>query len=229
MKGALDYRSMKLEEALAPEVRDALRSAARIQHFNDGEMIYSEGDNAEDLLIIYAGSVRVGRVTTDGREMTTAVLGSGHLLGLVGMMVGKRVQSATANGETTVGRVARSEVDRLLGTHPDLAVQLLPVLASRLQAAYDFIHDVKRLPGSVHTAAILEQMLDASPEPNVIDWSQSDIALAVGNSRVSVGKALKELERLGLIELKYARVEVPDPQRLTEWVTEQRNNLLHGA
>ena len=47
--------------------------------------------------------------------------------------------------------------------------------------------------------------------------------LAAGSSRVSVGKALKELERRDLIELGYGQIMVPDGERLTDWIKEQRS------
>lgn len=226
LRGLLDHKSLRLEGALDAEVFSALMAVERERRFGDGEMIFSQGDAASDMLLIHEGGVRIGRTTTDGREMTLAVLGPGHHVGMVGMMVGRRGQGALANGETRVGLISKADFDRVLQNHPRLAAQLLPVILSRLRAALNFIDDIKRLPVSVHTAVILEQLLDASEDAHVIDWSQTDIALAVGSSRVSVGKALKELERQGLIKLSYARVKVPDAQRLSDWVSQHRAQLL---
>lgn len=226
VKGLLDHASLRLEGALDDESRSALMAVEVARCFSDGEVIYVQGDTASDMLLVHKGSVRIGRTTADGREMTLAVLGPGHHVGMVGMMVGRRGQSAMANGETQVGVVSRSDFDRVLQNHPRLAAQILPVILSRLKAALNFIDDIKRLPVSVHTAAILEQLLAASDDAHVIDWNQSDIALAVGSSRVSVGKAMKELEREGLIKLSYSRVEVPDAQRLSDWVNQRRAQLL---
>ena len=93
---------------------------------------------------------------------------------------------------------------------------------SRLSAALNFIDDVRRLPLTVHTAVFLQSMLEASGEAGVIRWSQSDIALAVGASRVSVGKALKRLEKVGFIRQKYGVIEVCNPADMAAWIDAAR-------
>ena len=225
MKGLLDYKSPPLQELLNDDVQSALAEAGKLRSYSDGELIYSEGDDATDMLIIHSGGIRVGRLSSDGKEMTFAVLGPGHQLGLMGMMVGQREQTATSIDETQVSVISRESFDRILEQHPGLATQLLMVILGRYKAALQFIDDLKRLPISVHTAVILEQLLESSNNPHIIDWNQSDIALALGTSRVSVGKALKELESEGLIALRYAKVEISDHERLNQWIKFQRAKL----
>ena len=226
MKSLLDYHSLRLEDLLTDEIRSALVACERLKTFKDGELIYSAGQLANDMLLIHSGGVRMSRSTADGRELILGILGPGHCVGLTGLIVGKRGQTATANEATTVGLISRASFDTILAAHPQLAVQLLPILASRLRAAFNFIEDTKRLPVIVHTAVVLEHLIDASEDEYVIDWSQSEVALAVGTSRVSAGKALKELEALGLIDLQYSRIKILDSQRLADWVRHQRNELL---
>lgn len=226
IKGPLDHSSFALETLLSDDVKQLLQKQERVQTYAHGEIIYVQGEAANDMLLVHSGSVRTGRTNADGREMTTGVLGPGHCVGLMGLMTGQRHQDVVANGATTVGFISKTAFEKVLELRPELAVQLLPMMVSRFKAALNFIDDVKRLPVFLHTAVIVEQLLDASDDPHIISWSQSDIALAVGSSRVSVGKALKELERRKLIKLGYAQIEVPDVERFTAWVDDQRTRLL---
>ena len=175
------------------------------------------------MIVVHSGSVRVSRMTADGRQVITGVFGPGHCVGLVGLMSGKREQDVIANDDATVGFISRSAFDKILQSQPEFAVQLLPVILSRFQAALNFIDDLKNQSTTVLTAIIIEQFLESSEQPNVLAWKQEDIALAAGSSRVSVGKALKELERRDLIELGYGQIMVPDGERLTDWIKEQRS------
>ncbi|CAA0086935.1 Cyclic AMP receptor protein [Zhongshania aliphaticivorans] len=218
----MEENAPKLTAILGPEVRESLLSSEQRKHFNCGQTIYYQGDEAKTMIVVYSGSVRVARMTADGRQVITGVFGPGHCVGLVGLMSGKREQDVIANGDTTVGFISRSTFDKILQSKPEFAVQLLPVVLSRFQAALNFIDDLKNQSTTVLTAIIIEQFLESSEQPNVLAWKQEDIALAAGSSRVSVGKALKELERRDLIELGYGQIMVPDVKRLTDWIKEQR-------
>lgn len=223
MAGLLDHGSLRLVDLLSEAANRAIAAAERRVTYEDGRMIFASGDADQRLLIVRSGAVKMGRVGADGRETILAVLGPGHFIGLVGAMVGRvRGQNAVAVGDTTVGYLDKAEFFALMDIHPEIARAALPAALSRLSAALNFIDDVRRLPLTVHTAVLVQSMLKASGEDGVIRWNQSDIALAAGASRVSVGKALKRLENAGFIRQKYGVIEVCDPKGLANWIDAAR-------
>lgn len=223
MAGLLDHGSLKLVDLLSESANRAIEAIERRFTYEDGRMIFGAGEADQRLLIVRSGGVKMGRVGADGRETILAVLGPGHFIGLVGVMVGRvRGQDAVAVGETTLGHLDKAEFLALMDAHPEIARAALPAALSRLSAALNFIDDVRRLPLAVHTAVLVQSMLKASGEAGVIRWNQSDIALAVGASRVSVGKALKQLENAGFILQKYGVIEVCDPKGLAAWIDAAR-------
>lgn len=223
MAGLLEHGSLRLVDLLSESANKAIESLERRFTYEDGRMIFAAGDADQRLLIVRSGGVKIGRVGADGRETILAVLGPGHFVGLVGVMVGRvRGQNAMAVGETTLGHLDKDEFFALMDAHPEIARAALPAALSRLSAALNFIDDVRRLPLTVHTAVLLQSMLEASGEAGVIRWSQSDIALAVGASRVSVGKALKRLEKVGFIRQKYGVIEVCNPKDMAAWIDAAR-------
>lgn len=223
MAGLLDHGSLRLVDLLSESASRAIESVERRFTYEDGRMIFTAGDADQRLLIVRSGGVKIGRVGADGRETILAVLGPGHFIGLVGVMVGRvRGQNAVAVGETTLGHLDKAEFFALMNTHPEIARAALPATLSRLSAALNFIDDVRRLPLTVHTAILVQSMFKASEETGIIRWNQADIALAVGASRVSIGKALKRLENAGFIHQKYGVIEVCNSKGLTEWVNAAR-------
>lgn len=227
MTGPLDHGSLRLIDLLSAEAKAAIAASERRSIYQDGQLIFACGDRDERLLIVREGAVRMGRTDAEGREMILAVLGPGHFIGLVSMLAGrKRGQNAVAVGTTVIGHLGKDEFLSLMEIHPEIATAALPATLSRLRAALNYIDDIKRLPIHVHTAVVLEQMLDASEDAHAISWSQADIALAVGSSRVSVGKALKQLEREGLISQKYARIEIADARALATWIQAARTKYM---
>ncbi|MCV6587043.1 MAG: Crp/Fnr family transcriptional regulator [Marinibacterium sp.] len=223
MTGLLDHGSLKFLDLLSPEVQAAIEAAERRHTYEDGQMIHSSGDDSDRLIIVRSGAVRMGRINPNGREAMLAVLGPGHFIGIIGVLTGrKRNQNAVAMGDTTVGFLKKSDFLSLMKKHPEIAGAALPITLSRLNVALSMLDDLRLLPLPAYTAVMLLNMHQGSDVPGVLQWNQSELAVAVGASRVSVGKALKKLEAEGLIALKYGAIEIPDVQALSDWVDAAR-------
>ena len=227
MTGLLDHGSLKFLELLSAEVQAEIGAVERRRTYNDGQMIFSTGDAGDRLMIVRSGAVRVGRISPNGRETILAVLGAGHFLGIVGVLTGRRrTQTAIAVGETTVGYVQKNDFLSLMEKHPEIASAALPITLNRLNLALRMLDDLRFLPLPAYTATMLLNMLEDSEVPGVLQWNQSDLAVAVGASRVSVGRALKTLEKNGLITLGYGAIEIPDTKALSDWVDAARAEHL---
>ena len=227
MAGLLEHGSLKFLDLLSDDVKAALESVERRLTYEDGQMIYSAGDDDQRLMIVRSGAVKMGRISPEGLETILAVFGEGHFIGLMSVMVGrKREQNAVAVGKTVIGYIQHSEFNALMDVYPEIARAALPATLSRLKAALNMVDDLRRLPLAAYTAVFLHSMLESTEVPGVIPWSQSDLAVAVGASRVSIGKALKQLEADGLIVLKYRAIEVPDAQALADWIDAARAEHL---
>ena len=227
MTGLLDHGSLRFLDLLKPEVQAAIEAVERRRSYDDGNMIHSRGDDGDRLIVVRSGAVRVGRVNSNGRETVLAVLGSGHFIGIMGVLSGReRNQNAVAVGETTVGFVQKADFLALMAKYPEIASAALPITLNRLSVALNMLDDLRLLPLPAYTAVLLLNMHEASEVPGVVYWSQSEIAVAVGASRVSVGKALKKLEGEGLIALKYGFIEIPDVSALSDWIDAARADHL---
>jgi len=227
MTGLLDHGSLRFLDLLTPEVQAEIEAVERRRTYDDGHMIHSRGDAGDRLMVVRSGAVRVGRVNSNGRETLLAVLGPGHFIGIIGVLTGRaRNQNAVAVGETTVGFVQKPDFLALMDKYPEIANAVLPITLNRLSAALNMLDDLRLLPVPAYTAVMLLNLHEASDEPGIVRWNQSEIAVAVGASRVSVGKALKKLEGEGLIALKYGLIEIPDIDALSAWVDAARADHL---
>ena len=187
-------------------------------------MIHSSGDDGDRLIIVRSGAIRVGQLEPSGREAMLAVLGAGHVIGIIGVLTGrKRTQNVVTVGETTTGFVRKADFLSLMERRPEVAGAILPMALNRLNMAFSIVDDIRLLNLTAFTASLLVKNLPENSElSGVLHWNQSELAVAVGASRVSVGKALKRLEGEGLIALKYGAIEVPDTQSLSDWIDATR-------
>jgi CRP/FNR family transcriptional regulator len=207
-------------DLLSPEVQSEIEAVELRRTYQDGQMVHSSGDDGDRLIIVRSGAIRVGRIDPNGREAMLAVLGAGHVIGIIGVLTGrKRTQNAVTSGETTIGFVSKADFLTLMERRPEIAGAILPMALDRLNMAFSIVDDIRLLNLTAFTASLLLKNLPEESEVSgVLHWNQSELAVAVGASRVSVGKALKKLEQEGLIALKYGAIEIPDAKALSDWI-----------
>ncbi|WP_153770201.1 Crp/Fnr family transcriptional regulator [Labrenzia sp. CE80] len=224
MTGSLDHGSLKFMDLLSPEVQSEIEAVERRRTYQDGQMIHSSGDDGDRLIIVRSGVIRVGRIEPNGKEAMLAVLGTGHVIGIIGVLTGRRrSQNAVASGVTTIGLVNKADFLKVMERRPEIAGAILPMALDRLNLAFDIVDDIRLLNLTAFTASLLLKNLpEVSEFSGVLHWKQSELAAAVGVSRVSVGKALKKLEQERLIALKYGAIEVPDAKALADWIDAAR-------
>jgi CRP-like cAMP-binding protein len=147
-----------------PEERaDCLRSVLQEEHFEFGDVIVREGDEANACYILVNGRARVVKEIKDGQEIALAVLRPGDQFGEQALIDGSR-RNATVRCSTAVDalRLNRADFLSLLTDHPDLksAVEL----TSRHRTLHGFLHEFSnfgRLPERA-LRALVEKMTPIS-------------------------------------------------------------------
>ncbi|MEL7519558.1 MAG: Crp/Fnr family transcriptional regulator [Pseudomonadota bacterium] len=199
---------------------EAVTSAGVEVAFDDGQTIHSKGQDRPGLSIVLSGRVRFGAFSEEGAFVQTGLLGKGHCFGEVTLFSHKpRAYHADAFGQTRILQIGKSKVERLIADHPAIATALLATLTSRLYDALDFADDLRSLKLEARVAKQLWRFAVSDEIGNdVIPIRQNDLAYALGLSRVSIGKALKVLQDLELIELGYGAITIVDRARLEDWI-----------
>src|SRR5262245_65849523 len=86
---------------LDPATGDALIALGRTRPYRARHVLFFEGDDAHDVLVVLRGQVKVTVCSPDGREVVLDVLGDGEILGEISALAGGP-RSATATKLTAV-------------------------------------------------------------------------------------------------------------------------------
>ncbi|MGD9697329.1 MAG: Crp/Fnr family transcriptional regulator [Thermoleophilia bacterium] len=204
----------------------AIAAAAPMKTYAAGEMLYSPHNPVEALFILKNGRVRIFRVSTDGRALTTAIMTPGTIFGEM-VLIGQRMYDnfAEALDEATVCVMSRADVYRLLLADPRIAARITEVLGSRLAEMERRLSDsvFKTVPQRI--AATLATLAGEQPRPGAL-WAgplgrgpqvaltHEQIAALVGTSRETATKVLGEFAGRGVIRLGRGRITVLDPDAI---------------
>lgn len=102
--------------------------------YRAGERLFEKGDEGNAAYIIIDGSVDV-LVPVEGGELSVAALGAKEIFGEMAVLCDQpRSTAIAAKTELTVLRLQRSAFLNLLREFPDIALEVIKVLAGRLEA-----------------------------------------------------------------------------------------------
>jgi CRP-like cAMP-binding protein len=208
-------------QGIDPTAVEALSSALEPVEFPRAHVIFAEGEPGDRLYIIVSGKVKIGRRSGDGRENLLAVFGPSDMFGELSIFdPGPRTSTATTVTEVRAVTMDRAALHEWIGKRPEIADQLLRVIARRLRRTNNMLADLifTDVPGRVAKALLQLAQRFGSQEAGMLrvthDLTQEEIAQLVGASRETVNKALADFAHRGWLRLEGKSVLILEPDRL---------------
>lgn len=124
---------LDLFDQLPGEALDSLAASARRVHFDDGEMLVSEGEAGDSLFVLEAGRVLVSKQGGDGGSaVPLAHLARGAFFGEMSLLTGApRSATVTAQGGVTVLVLSQPALAPLVEADPEIAETLSRAVTTR--------------------------------------------------------------------------------------------------
>lgn len=206
-------------ELLPPEVADQLIAASVLMKYSNGQLIHTRGSLKPGLSIVHKGGAHVGVNGIDGTFVMVAALGPGECFGEFTLFTQlPRTHDISSIGESQIYQLSQHKFDALYQREPSISKALLKTTLMRTHVLLEMLDAIRRLPILERTAKVLLSMSYSLGGSNVLRGRQDELAFTLGVTRISLGKALKELSHLGLIETGYAKITIPDRVQLSDWV-----------
>ena len=223
--GAVDAEAVARVLASAPifralnEVeRGELVTHLRLRRFSRDEVVFHRDDAAGHVYLILAGSVKVSIPDEEGHEIVVAVEREGAVFGELALFDdAPRSATVTALDQTQVVTLAREDFLRVLERSPRATRDILKLLARTVRRASGRIEDLVFLDVPGRVAKCLLDLAAARARPE-IELTQDDLAAFVGATRVSVNRALADLESRGAIAIGRRHIAVKEPALLRKQV-----------
>jgi CRP-like cAMP-binding protein len=214
-------RQAPLFSGLDDEVASALETSMSSSSLRRGEILFSEGDDGNQLYVVTEGKIKLGRTSPDGRENLLAILGPGQMFGELSFFdPGPRSATATAVTDVELKSLGHEALSPVLNAHPDVAHALLNQLAGRLRRTNEVVGDLvfSDVPGRVAKALLdLASRFGRRADDGIHvnhDLTQEELAQLVGASRETVNKALADFASRGWLRLEPRSVVILDLERL---------------
>lgn len=175
---------------------------ATVRVFPKNAIIINEGDSADSLYVTLTGKVKVFLSDDSGKEIIVNILEANEYFGELALIDdAKRSASVMTIERSSFLVISKEDFKRLLGNHPDIAVQLINDLTKRVRSLTDNVKSLALQDVYGRVAKMLFSIAKQEEGQMVVKekLTQQDIANRVGASREMVARILKDLASGGYI------------------------------
>jgi len=208
-------KNIPLFADLKDEIIQKIFNLMQKRVYKKGNIILMEEEFGDTLFILNKGSVKITRLSDDGREVILSILGEGDFFGEMSIFDGEnRSANVIALEDTAVLILKRGDFLDLLEKHPKIAIVLLQEMAMRLRRSDQQIEGLSLSDAENRIAMSLLRLAEdlgiIKQGQVVIDNLpyQQDIANMAGTSRETVSRMLTLLQRKGYIQKRGRRLTI---------------------
>jgi|APFre7841882630_1041343.scaffolds.fasta_scaffold52925_2 CRP/FNR family cyclic AMP-dependent transcriptional regulator len=217
------FKSSALFGALDPASLRHVLGMARTVRLDRGQVYQSRGARVDGVVIVANGFLRISLSNSEGKRHVVRHLGPGQIFNLLPVVDGgPAIHDAEAGIDTELIVLPAESFLELQRVNPEVAAAAQRLLNARARMLYDGLADAMLLTLGQRCARSLLSVVHEFGEPAgeggamSVRLSQSEFAEMLGNARPVVNRALKKLQREGVIEVGYQRIVVLQPFALRE-------------
>jgi len=186
-----------------------------LRTFTANEMIFLEGEPAQGLWIVASGRVKIYKLSPDGNEHILHLRGPGKTFNDIGALDGGNnpANAAALSAEVQVWLVPTDIITHVLTHNPQVALNVIRLLAKRVRSLVGQIEDLALYSVIVRLARFLIKQVD-DPSLSGPGVTRTAIAAHLNTTPQTISVALRELEAAGAIEFDRHQITIVDETQL---------------
>ena len=202
--------SVPLLAGLDAQRLQRLAACSFLRLYDRGDVLFTTGRSALELLWLAHGAVRVFRLLPDGRERVIHIHPAPSLVAEVPTLLGQPYPaSADCTAPSTVVAVPRAQLVELVRADPELSLRLLAASMDRLRELTRAVAHQGRLSALSRVAAYLLGLAAHHSELS-LPAPKKDVASLLGLTPESLSRALTTLRKRGAIEMSESEIRLVD-------------------
>lgn len=217
-KRALWYlRKIPLLEGVPADKLAELAAAVDLREIPRRQVIYLPGDPGDRVFFINGGRVKCSKVTRDGKELTLAYRGAGHIFGELCVIDGRpRDEMAEAMKNAIITELPREIFQELLLSDSKLTFAFACIIGNRRRQIETKLEHLVFRDVQAKLAALL---LELGGEYGVehedglqigLKITHQEMANLIGSTRETISLTLAQFKKKGLLDLNGRTVVLKD-------------------
>lgn len=211
-------RQAELFRSVPAQDLGAIVAASRLRTFRRGQVVFTQGDPADTVIMVISGRVKLVVRSADGGELTLTIIQSAGVFGELSVADGgPRSAEAETLDECQLLLIPCEAVQDLCGRVPSAAEAVLCLVAATLRRLTEAVSDLVFLDLPRRVAKVLLNQPRGGDGIIRPALSQEELAHQAAGTRQSVNAALRGFERRGWIEVQDRAVRIKEAAALTRF------------
>lgn len=170
------------------------------RQYKKGEILYLEGEKAENLYIINEGMVKIYKVSESGKEQIIRLLSVGDFIGEVSIFTNSiSTNTAETTKNTKICVLNVKDLKRIINEKPSISIKIIQELGSRLEKTEELIEAIKLMSVEKRLAKVLLDMAEGNNTIHLY-MSKKDLASHIGISQETLSRKLTSFQNNGWID-----------------------------
>lgn len=214
-------------EYLEAEELDRLYALSTTEKVAKGEYVFLECDQPRNLYTVVKGEVKLLKQTEDGRETIVEMAYPGEIFGEEAIFDGQPYpMTAQALDDVELLAISRTDFFTFLRDNPDLALEIITELGTRLREAQNTIRALAMERVEWRIARVLLMLsrkagiVEADGVSIDLPLTRQDIADMAATTVETTIRVLSNFKKMGLVDTEKGKIILRDKKHLEEMVSE---------
>jgi CRP/FNR family transcriptional regulator len=213
------FYELQNEEFVTEELECAVNDCVHFVEFDDGEVLFMQGQPSSSLFALTEGMVKICSHTSDGREQIVGLSCPSNLLvGLQSLNDERYAYTAIAATPVKACRINHRALLAKVRSEADVAMRLIQAVNAQLAHSRALMQVMGHRCAASKIASFIMLMVPKSSNGNgavAMPFSRVEMASLLGLSEETVCRSMAMMKRTGAIYAPRGRVEIRDWDRLS--------------
>ncbi len=195
----------------------SLASLLQVESFSRGEILFMEGEPGKSLYVLIEGLIKLSKLNEEGREQILHYVHPGSIFAEVVLFDGGPYPATAEAAENSrVGLLHNQDMEKLILTRNELALNMLKIMSRRLRAAQLTIRDLALHDADRRLGRLLFKLSDRYGKKTArglkLDtWiTRQEMASIIGTTRETVARILSRYQKEGLLLIHKGTIYLQD-------------------
>jgi CRP/FNR family transcriptional regulator len=215
---ARDLTVSPLFAGLDPDQLAKIQSIARVVEAGRRDVLFREGEPAEGIFVLLSGSVKIYKLSADGKEHILHVVRPGQAFAEAAVFMPRGYPAyAEALQKSKILLLPKAPFLKLLREEPGVSLNIIATLSRYLKQFADRIEDLSLKDVS---ARLARWILHTSAEKGRDFWdleiTKGGLASQIGTVSETLSRTFRKFKEAGLIQLRGRFLKILDRPALAE-------------
>ena len=198
------------------QVTDQILQIVQKRSFPKDCVIFSQEQSAGGIYLIQSGTVKISRLSPQGKEIVIEMLSSGKTFGESGVFgQGHHAETATATENCELFVLPKAAFKGVLSSHPELYHSVVQTLCESMDRLNAVIENISTPSAKERVATYLKRLQQEQRNTLIhLTGKKHEVALMLGLRPETFSRALAELEATGIIKMNHKQIQILAPDKL---------------